>query len=88
MHPRFALGQTVITPGALASIPPSDVLSAVCRHHAGDWGDMDKEDWDANERALARGGRLFSSYHSQGCKFWIITEHDRSVTTILLPEEY
>jgi len=59
------------------------------RHHRGDWGDLDEEDKAANDQALIDGGRLFSAYHSAtGIKVWIITEADRSATTVLLPSEY
>ncbi len=54
-----------------------------------DWGELDQEDIDENNRALQHGSRLFSSYHSSTrVKFWIITEWDRSVTTVLMPSEY
>lgn len=86
---KFPLGQIVATPNALNSIPPDEVRSALDRHVRGDWGTLTAEDWEANEQALAHGGRLFSVYYSaQNIKFWIITEHDRSVTTVLLPEDY
>ena len=86
---KFSLGQLVATPNAINHIPNDEVLTALARHVRGDWGTLDKEDWDANEQALVRGGRLFSAYHStQNVKFWIITECDRSVTTVLLPEDY
>jgi len=63
--------------------------SALQRHVRGDWGNLDDEDKQANEDALHRGSRLLSSYQtSQNVKFWIITEADRSVTTVLLPEDY
>ncbi len=56
---------------------------------SGDWGEVCVEDWDANELALQNGTRLLSTYTSTaGIKFWIITEWDRSITTILLPEDY
>lgn len=59
------------------------------RHAKGDWGDLDVEDLQANDAALKSGGRLVSSYRTEsGTKFWIITEADRSATTVLLPEEY
>lgn len=62
---------------------------ALARHAAGDWGDLCDEDWHTNNEAPKNGARLFSAYHSDdGVKFWIITEADRSVTTVLLPEEY
>ena len=87
--PKFSLGQVVATPNALAAIPDDEVKNALSRHVRGDWGTLDAEDLNANERALRSGGRLFSSYHSsQNVKFWIITECDRSVTTVLLPEDY
>ena len=86
----FALGQTVATPGAIAgmeqaAISPVDLLR---RHQRGDWGDLDKEDKQSNDQALSHGDRIFSAYQFDTVKFWVITEHDRSATTILLPEEY
>jgi hypothetical protein len=86
---KFPLGQIVATPNALDHIPNDEILRAMSRHVQGDWGTLDAEDWNANGRALKEGGRLFSQYHSiQNIKFWIITEADRSVTTVLLPEDY
>lgn len=85
----FALGQTVITRGALDVLSNEDVLRALARHARGDWGDVCDEDRAANDEALRYGSRLLSSYHTaSGRKFWIITEADRSATTVLLPEEY
>lgn len=85
----FPLGRTVITSNALSTLPDEDVLSALGRHARGDWGELDPEDVAENERSLKEGGRLLSVYHSQGgTKFYVITEHDRSVTTVLLPEDY
>lgn len=85
----FSLGQVVATPGALETIPPEDVTTALARHAAGDWGDVGPVDWQMNEMALEDGDRLFSAYFDgNGRKFWLITEADRSATTILLPEEY
>ena len=87
----FLLGQTVATPGALQALLDSgeSPLVFLARHALGDWGDLDPEDLQANEDALRHGSRLLSAYHTQsGTKLWIITEADRSVTTILLPEEY
>jgi hypothetical protein len=87
---RFPLGQTVITAGADAALAPDDVRRALARHSAGDWGDdLGPEDREENETALAEGFRLLSAYTStDGTRFWVITEADRSVTTVLLPEEY
>ena len=85
----FSVGRLVATPKVLASVSNDEILRSLCRHVHGDWGDLDKEDWAANNRALAKCGRLFSVYNSsQGVRFWIITEHDRSATTVLLPEDY
>lgn len=89
MPAKFPLGRTVITPGALDRLSPPSVLKALDRHAIGDWGELDAADVRANERALVEGTRLFSAYRDEkGTKFWIITEADRSATTILLPEEY
>ena len=87
--PRFPLGETVITPGAAAKLPLPDIESALRRHARGDWGEMDTGDKAANEAALERGSTLASIYlATNGVKFYVITEADRSTTTILLPEEY
>lgn len=89
VEPKFPFGQIVSTPNVLNQIPSDEILIALSRHIQGDWGTLDPEDRNANERALQHGGRLFSAYHSiQKVKFWIITEADRSVTTVLLPEDY
>lgn len=87
--PKFSLGLLVATSNAANCIPNNEIVIALRRHVIGDWGNLDKHDLDENERALKQGGRLFSSYQSSGgTKFWIITEYDRSVTTVLLPEDY
>ena len=87
--PKFALGQTVITANAKAVLPELDVVLALQRHHSGDWGDMDDHDRQVNDDALRNGDRLVSIYKSvRGQKFYIITEYDRLVTTVLLPEDY
>jgi hypothetical protein len=89
LQAKFSLGQIVATPNALNHISQDEMLNALSRHVRGDWGTLDPEDREANESALKRGGRLFSAYHStQNVKFWIISECDRSVTTVLLPEDY
>lgn len=86
--PRFSLGWLLITPGAQAAFSAEEVLSAVSRHRQGDWGALCKEDCRRNNSALRNGGRLFSAYRYHDAEFWIITEADRSATTILLPHEY
>jgi hypothetical protein len=86
---KFNMGRLVSTPNALKTIPSEDVMLALGRHVSGDWGDVGREDWQENELSLKEGFRLFSVYHDRnGVRFWVITEADRSVTTVLLPEDY
>ena len=86
---RVPLGRTVATPSVLKVTTPAERNIAVTRHARGDWGDVVGADWRANDQALQNGERLLSVYHSEdGIKFWIITEWDRSATTVLLPEDY
>lgn len=86
---KFPLGQVVITANAKDTLHPEDVPIALARHVSGDWGDLCDEDRQENERALTEGRRLFSVYRDRcSLKFYIITEWDRSATTILLPEDY
>lgn len=91
VKPLFRLGQTVATPGAIAAMAntQTDPAELLRRHQGGDWGDLDAEDKDTNQAALSNGARIFSAYQvAEAVKFWVITEADRSATTILLPEEY
>ena len=89
--PRFRLGRVVATRGALQALEetqhqPQELLR---RHARGDWGCVCPEDARENELSLEQGLRLLSAYMlSSGVKLWIITEADRSATTLLLPEEY
>jgi len=87
---QFDLGQIVITRHALNELSEEEVGVALERHLSGDWGELNSFDWEQNELALINGNaRLFSVYKNQaGTVFWIITEHDRSVTTVLLPSDY
>ena len=88
---RFPLGRIVATPGALAAISEAGQSPAVLlgRHSVGDWGEVDDHDGHENERSVAFGCRLLSAYTlTTGVKLWVITEADRSVTTLLLPAEY
>jgi hypothetical protein len=86
---KFPLGELYITSNANDVLAREDITHALRRHISGDWGDCCPEDKETNDRALIEGTRLFSVYQdSNQVKFWIITEHDRSVTTILLPEDY
>lgn len=83
------LGQIVATPAALGVLTQPDIVAALRRHASGDWGDVDAEDRAANDDALQDGTRLLSVYQSaSGTTFWVITEADRSVTTVLLPDDY
>ncbi len=89
--PRFLLGQLVATPAALSTLVCLHISpwTLVNRHVRGDWGDLDDQDRQENERALTAGTRLLSAYTLEdGIRIWIITEADRSATTLLLPEEY
>jgi len=89
--PLFPLGQTVATPGALEALgrAKESPLPYLGRHQRGDWGDLDDRDKKANEEALKHGARLLSAYTlSTQKRMWIITEADRSYTTLLLPDEY
>ncbi len=91
-QPLFSLGQLVATPGALAALAKAGQtpLEFLARHVRGDWGELTEEDRKENQLSLERGFRLLSSYRTNGgdTKLWVITEADRSATTILLPEEY
>ncbi len=89
-QPKFSPGQIVITTNALHALSNEDVQTALARHLQGDWGDCDPEDAEENELSLKEEFRLFSVYHTteENRKFWIITEQDRSATTVLLPEDY
>jgi hypothetical protein len=89
--PRFSLGRVLATPGALEALKQANQtpLPFLARHQAGDWGEVCREDARENELSLQHGFRLLSAYSlSTGRKLWIITEADRSATTLLLPEEY
>ena len=85
---RFPLGQLAITANASLRLSTEEVLTALRRHACGDWGDLCPEDTMANDTALRQGGRLFSAYGQGKDRFWVITEADYSVTTVLLPEDY
>jgi hypothetical protein len=87
--PLFPLGRLLATPAALRLLSQSDIDLSLSRHSCGDWGELCDEDKKENDRSIRSDGRLLSAYSGQnGTRFWIITEADRSATTILLPEEY
>ena len=87
----FGLGQIVATPGALLALEKAgqSLREFLARHHSGDWGDLEEEDCQENARSREHGFRLLSAYKTvAGERLWVITEADRSVTTLLLPSEY
>jgi len=89
--PKFPLGQIVATPGVAEALAQNRQSPTIFlrRHRRGDWGELDHKDRAENEFSLSRGLRLLSAYTLKDSTcIWIITEADRSVTTILLPEEY
>ena len=91
MSQKFKLGELVATPAAIEALKESDEEAAfyIDRHAAGDWGVVGAEDQRHNDEALREGTRIFSAYILQsGVRIWVITEADRSATTVLLPEDY
>jgi len=85
----FPLGQIVTTRGALDAISRDVIDKALYRHHRGDWGEVCAEDQAENDLSVKHGFRILSAYAYPGQpRFWIITEADRSATTVLLPSEY
>jgi hypothetical protein len=93
----FELGLIVATPGALAATTDAQRRYYLTRHSIGDWGYVCREDSNANDEAVKNGGRILSAHPIDVAKpcegfgantLWIITEDDRSVTTLLLPDEY
>ncbi len=91
MQPRFQLGSTYATAAVTAWATRNDIdlASYMRRHHCGDWGDLDAGDKQANEDALGHGTQIFSAYHLTGDrKIYVITEADRSMTTVLFATEY
>ena len=92
MIAKFPLGQVVATRGVFDWATENElhrhISDCLTRHISGDWGDVCVGDWAANDSALDTGERLLSTYTVAGKKIWIITEWDRSVTTVLFPDEY
>src|SRR3954449_8923414 len=87
---QFGLGQIVATPGALEVMKAHNIdgLELLRRHVTGDWGDLDEADKQENELSVQKGFRILSAYGRGSSRLWVITEADRSVTTILRPDEY
>lgn len=89
MEALFPLGQCVITANAQNTLHPDDAQRALHRHAQGDWGELCPDDLAENQRALRDGLRLFSRYTDRsGRVHYVITECDRSVTTLLMAEDY
>ena len=84
----FPLGQIVQTTNAAQRLTPQEINEGLRRHASGDWGDLCPSDAEQNDSSILTGGRIFSAYGTGSARFWIITEADRSVTTVLLPEDY
>ncbi|MDT7858253.1 hypothetical protein RQM47_16510 [Rubrivirga sp. S365] len=87
---RLPLGHVVATPGALDVVRSNglDVIALLHRHQRGDWGELSDHDARANDHAVGGGARVLSAYETAGGRLWVITEADRSATTVLLPSEY
>src|SRR5882672_8472009 len=87
----FPLGHLYATPGVIQAVVTAgdNVFPYLTRHARGDWGEVNEYDWRANDAALRSGTRLLSAYRLRdSTRIWIVTEADRSGTTILLPDEY
>ena len=87
----FPLGRLLATPGALTALSDAkqDAMTFIRRHQEGEWGELSREDAAANTLALVTGERILSRYRTvANVTIWIVTEADRSATTVLLPEEY
>jgi hypothetical protein len=84
----FDLGRTVATAAAAEQFSPEVLQECIYRHSGGDWGDTCPEDSEANQQALEDGRRLMSVYETAEGTVWVITEWDRSATTVLRPEDY
>ena len=86
---KFVLGELVITPAALQAVPAEEIYRGIDRHVCGDWGEVSYADRVENEFALQHGLRLLSVYEMKnGGRFWVLTEGDRTATTVLLPGDY
>lgn len=87
--PAFPMGKVVVTRGIIAKVPMEVAIHAIERHGRCDWGDLCEEDRAANHAALKHDDRLLSKYRTDdGTEFYVITEWDRSFTTVLLTNEY
>jgi len=86
---KFPLGRLLMTPAARDALTAADMKRGLFWHSQRYWGDVGEEDQEANERAILDGGRILSAYLAEnGTRFWVITEADRSATSVLLADEY
>jgi hypothetical protein len=86
--PLFPMGKVVITSIAMEYLLPGEIVCALARHASGDWGNVSEADWERNNLAVREGWQIGSVYQSIGrIKFRVVTECDRSVTTVLFPED-
>ena len=89
LKPLFPLGNVYMTAGVAAlELDAEDIAWLLHRHQCGDWGDLDDEDKQANDRDRKLGERLLSRYDTDAGSLYVITERDRSTTTVLLRSEY
>ena len=88
LEPRFPLGEVFMTAVAAEGTDPDEIMKIIHRHHCGDWGDLGEGDKQANEEALTHGERILSRYDLEAGSFYIVTEADRSMTTVMRVEEY
>lgn len=85
---KFPPGRVFASPPALEALQEGDIVDALKRHLTGDWGDVTADERAGNDRAAEEGGPILSTYRSRdGKPFWVMTEADRSVTVVLMPEE-
>jgi hypothetical protein len=84
----FEMGRCMATDGAIEKIGFAKCRELLTRHRDNDWGELCEDDTKLNEEALAYGNRIFSCYTVDDEKFYVITEADRSVTTVMLADEY
>jgi len=88
LEPRFPLGEVYMTTVAAEGTDPEEIMRMIRRHHCGDWGDLGDGDKQANEDALPYGERILSRYDLESGSFYLVTEADRSMTTVMRVEEY
>lgn len=88
--PLFPLGRVVATPGAIEALEKAKTSAwdLLRRHVAGDFGEVDQDDWQANLEAIKDDARILSAYTVAEERLWVITEADRSSSCVLKPDEY